>query len=208
MAGLLRTELACGELPRVPGADLLIHFFDCSAARARVVEDDRKFRVDGCCTEPFRPELVRVCRCLTALARLAEDDWVFRAARFGAELPRLTEDAWRLRFCFCCGEPGRPRVLEEDRDCLTPERCLCLEAVCRAADFWRAALEDFEDLDCPTATFCISNRLASVAATNACRIIWLVFIVSLFRKKWLVGFAGYLPERERAPTVTQLAKNE
>ena len=122
------TELACVELPRVPGADLLIHFFDCSAARARVVEDDRKFRVDGCCTEPFRPELVRVCRCLTALARLAEDDFVFLV-------------------CRCWAELERARVARDDRAWLAWERPVCLEAVCRAADFCGAALEDFEDLD-------------------------------------------------------------
>ena len=179
MAGLLRTELACVELPRVPAVDLVFPFFDCSAARARVVEDDRKFRVDGCCTEPFRAELVRVCRCLAALARLAEDDLLVRcccltalarlaeddllvrcccfAALERAALARLAEDDFVFLVCRCWAELERARVAEDDRAWLAWERvgfrvAVCLEAVCRAADFCGAALEDFEDLDCPTAT--------------------------------------------------------
>ena len=156
IAGLLRTELACVELPRVPEADLVFPFFDCSAARARVVEDDRKFRVDGCCTEPFRPELVRVCRCLAALTRLAEDDLLVRccclAALERAALARLAEDDFVFLVCRCWAELERARVAEDDRVGLAWERPVCLEAVCRAADFCGAAWEDFEDLDCPTAT--------------------------------------------------------
>ena len=188
----MRTELACVELPRVPAVDLVFPFFDCSAARARVVEDERKFRVDGCCTEPFRPELVRVCRCLTALARLAEDDLLVRccclaalarlaeedllvrccclaalarlaeddllvrcccfAALERAALARLAEDDFVFLVCRCWAELERARVAEDDRAWLAWERPVCLEAVCRAADFCGAALEDFEDLDCPTAT--------------------------------------------------------
>jgi hypothetical protein len=171
----LRTELACVELPRVPAVDLVFPFFDCSAARARVVEDERKFRVDGCCTEPFRPELVRVCRCLTALARLAEDDLLVRCCCFAAleraALARLAEDDLLFLVCrcwaelelarvaeddllvlACCCLAALARVAEDDRAWLAWERPVCLEAVCRAADFCGAALEDFEDLDCPTAT--------------------------------------------------------
>jgi len=144
----LRAELACAELPRVAAADLVFPFFDCSAARARVVEDDLKFRVCCCCTELARTELFRVCCCLAALAR---------AALFRAALARLAEDDFVFLVCFCCAELERARVAEDDRAGLAWERvgfrvAVCLEAVCRAADFCGAALEDFEDLDCPTAT--------------------------------------------------------
>jgi len=148
---------AAGLTRRMAGVDLVFPFFDCSAARARVVEDDLKFRVDGCCPEPFRAALFRTELFRVELPRLAADDFVVLAcccfaALERAELARLAAADLVLRACFCSAELERARVAADDRDWLAWERPVCLEAVCRAADFCGAALEDFEDLDCPTAT--------------------------------------------------------